>query len=635
MINEKAIPEELKLKTAWVLWRYEKRNGKLTKPPYQPSGKPAESDNPATWSDYKTVLNTYRNGGGWDGIGYMLHDGLTGVDFDDCIDADGKVDPEIEEWIKLLDSYTEVSPSGKGFKTLLRGSLPAGGHHGKRIGVFAKKRYFCTTGRAISSTSPRIEPRQGELNEFVKHFWPGDFASKEREPTSASPPDMEKVKRAAAKDEKFSKLWAGDHSEYPSQSEADQALCCKLAYYFKCDFDTIDHLFRQSGLMRDKWAREDYRKRTIENAIELTEERIAIEQEGATGEDQAEEKPDSSQDCFLEKLTDADEDSAATYDWLIPQLVPKGEPMVIGGKGSTGKSTLALEFSARIMESDPEAGVVYICAEGTYRDTKIKARQMGLTRLDRFFFLKRKNGGTSFKLSAKEDLPLVTKTLEAAAAAGHKIVFVVIDSIRGMHRGSINDDAVGEVMQEINAEICGRLGITVCYIHHAKKNTQDGIAMDLFLGSVTVVNAIRYGLFMTKKTNRLREVEVAKSNLGHDDIFWNAEMTPDHRIQLTYAGVRGDDADQGDLNQVDKAEEIILSMLHGGEPVPAYLIYSAGEREGICDKTMKRAKRLRGVDSFQQGKRWFWRLPASELEKIQVGSCGPSGPPGALDAENI
>jgi hypothetical protein len=332
-------------------------------------------------------------------------------------------------------------------------------------------------------------------------------------------------------------------------------------------------------------------------------------------------------ECYLEVLTDADDDSTGTYEWLVDRLVPKGEPMIIGGKGSSGKSTMALEFAARIMESGPEAGVVYICAEGTYRDTKVKARQMGLTNFNRFFFLKRKNGGTSFKLSEKEDLPLVTKTLEAAQAAGHKIVFVVIDSIRGMHRGNMNEDAVGEVMQAINAEICGRLGITVCYIHHAKKNTKDMVAMDAFLGSVSIVNAIRYGLFMVKKTNRLREVEVAKSNLGHDDIYFNAEMTQDHRVALTYAGVRHAEADQDDLSQLDKADEIILTMLRSGEAVPANLILESGKQQGISDRTMKTAKKLRNVESFQVGKRWLWRLPASELEKDKTGVGGTPVPP--------
>jgi hypothetical protein len=324
--------------------------------------------------------------------------------------------------------------------------------------------------------------------------------------------------------------------------------------------------------------------------------------------------PAAAEECYLEQLTEADEDSDEDYEWLIDKLVPKGEPMIIGGKGSSGKSTLALEFAARIMEEDPAAGVVYICAEGTYRDTKIKARKMGITTLGRFFFLKRKNGGTAFKLSEQEDLPLVTKALESAQAAGHKIVFVVIDSIRGMHRGNMNEDSVGEVMQTVNGEICGRLGITVCYIHHARKNTKDMLAMDLFLGSVSIVNAIRYGLFMVKKTNQLREVEVAKSNLGNDDIYFRADMGENHRVQLNYAGTRGDE-DGADLTRVDRAEELMLAMIGRGEEVMAVDIYKRGEAEGITSKTMREAKRLRGVDAFQRNHKWYWRLPREALKR--------------------
>jgi hypothetical protein len=130
-------------------------------------------------------------------------------------------------------------------------------------------------------------------------------------------------------------------------------------------------------------------------------------------------------------------------------------------------------------------------------------------------------------------------------------------------------------------------------------------------------------------------VEVAKSNLGHDDIFFNAELTPDHRVSITYAGVRGDEADQADLSQLDKAEEIILSMLLSGEAVPAYLIYGAGEQQGISDRTMKAAKKLRHVDCFQDGKRWMWRLPASELKKMDSGNGVPPVPPEPQQIELI
>jgi hypothetical protein len=342
---------------------------------------------------------------------------------------------------------------------------------------------------------------------------------------------------------------------------------------------------------------------------------------GETIDDKLKSVCDSTEDgCFLEKLTDSDPDSEQ-YEWLIERLVPKGEPMIIAGKGASGKSSLALEFSAQIMEKDPDVGVVYICAEGTYRDTKVKARKMGLTKSN-FYFLKRTGGGTSFKLSEKKDLNLVTSALTKAHNAGDKIVFVVIDSIRGMAKGSLNDDAIGEVMHSVNAELSGRLGITVCYIHHGKKNDKDMASMDAFLGSVTIVNAIRYGLFVRKKTSGLRTVEVAKSNLGNDDIFFKSEMDAIGRIQLTYEGVVGAES-EANPTQLDKAEEIILSYLGQGEDERAYIIYKRGEAQGISDRTMKTAKKALGVESYQKKKTWYWRMPSHILKKHEVAQSAP------------
>ncbi len=41
--------KELKTQRRWVLWRLETVNKKLTKVPYQPNGRKAMANNPATW----------------------------------------------------------------------------------------------------------------------------------------------------------------------------------------------------------------------------------------------------------------------------------------------------------------------------------------------------------------------------------------------------------------------------------------------------------------------------------------------------------------------------------------------------------------------------------------------------------
>src|SRR5574344_2151890 len=72
--------------------------------------------------------------------------------------------------------------------------------------------------------------------------------------------------------EKFKALWSGDIPDDKSHSEADQALCTMLAFWCGGDTAQMDRLFRQSGLMREKWEREDYSSMTLENAAALTTE---------------------------------------------------------------------------------------------------------------------------------------------------------------------------------------------------------------------------------------------------------------------------------------------------------------------------------------------------------------------------
>src|SRR5215469_8559654 len=78
--------------------------------------------------------------------------------------------------------------------------------------------------------------------------------------------------RHASNGPTFTHVWEGDwEGKYPSQSEADLALCCHLAFWTRLDPSRIDVLFRQPGLYRkEKWERTDYRDRTIAAALERT-----------------------------------------------------------------------------------------------------------------------------------------------------------------------------------------------------------------------------------------------------------------------------------------------------------------------------------------------------------------------------
>ncbi|MBN1223838.1 MAG: hypothetical protein JXB23_11370, partial [Candidatus Aminicenantes bacterium] len=291
-VNAEAIPQEIKALPQWCLWRWERRNGKLTKPPYQIDETPAKSNNPKTWAKFDSVLDAYRKGQG-DGIGFMLTPPYCGLDLDDCRGADGKFEDWAASILDSFHSYSEVSPSGKGAKILLKGALPKGGHHNEKIGVFQNNRYFCITGNAVNGNAV-IRECQTELDNLIRREWPEDFGKRKPRAPGNTHPGLNKSDlkiyekaRKARNGSKFIRLWKGDWSEeYPSQSEADAALCSMLAFWTQ-DVDQIDRLFRSSRLYRDKWERQDYRARTLSIALgdhRQTTPRLSLDVEISTNE---------------------------------------------------------------------------------------------------------------------------------------------------------------------------------------------------------------------------------------------------------------------------------------------------------------------------------------------------------------
>ncbi|WP_029540440.1 hypothetical protein [Selenomonas sp. AB3002] len=114
------IPEELKKLKNFVVWRYEERNGKRTKVPYNAVTKGrAKSNVPATWNTWQEVENCPQ---GYDGIGFMFgHSPYVGVDIDHCLDGGQKEETALAI-AKEMGTYCEVSPSGEGLHMI--GGLP-------------------------------------------------------------------------------------------------------------------------------------------------------------------------------------------------------------------------------------------------------------------------------------------------------------------------------------------------------------------------------------------------------------------------------------------------------------------------------------------------------------------------------
>lgn len=261
------VPKELQLQNVWCLWRLEEKHGRQTKVPYEPAGAHASSTNPDTWNSLQTCYQTLRSGS-YNGIGLILSPAvnLTFIDLDHCLTG-GQPNEFARSVLQLFpDTYTEISQSGAGLHILVRGAIP---HAVKRdeIEMYHTARYCACTLRSYNG-SQDIQNGGQALQDLYQRYAP-KTKTKRRAPAPVVLQDDETVlKRACRADSKFADLYAGNWTPYyHSHSEADCALCCKLAFWTDRNEEQINRLFCSSGLYRSKWEREDYRRRTIEFAV--------------------------------------------------------------------------------------------------------------------------------------------------------------------------------------------------------------------------------------------------------------------------------------------------------------------------------------------------------------------------------
>ena len=115
-MNYTNIPEELRSLPQWVVHK--------GKRPYNPiTGYSAKAGVPETWVAFQQAATAT----GYDGIGFefLASNKLVGIDLDTVRNpVTGWVDPVAVEIIELLNSYTEISPSGYGFHIIVQGAPP-------------------------------------------------------------------------------------------------------------------------------------------------------------------------------------------------------------------------------------------------------------------------------------------------------------------------------------------------------------------------------------------------------------------------------------------------------------------------------------------------------------------------------
>src|SRR5439155_14668907 len=175
--------------------------------------------------------------------------------------------------------------------------------------------------------------------------------------------------RALGADEKLRRLFLGvgvpEH-----HSEADMALCVKLASWTQKNPHQIDRLFRQSKLMRPKWddrrGDQTYGQITIEKAIAACTQVYALEEEPHLAP-------------IAELLNQPDEE----HRWVVHDRMPTGGLVLVVAKPKVGKSVLVRALVAAVAQGKPWLGfdtlqgsVAYIDFDGKPGEVKAHFKKL-------------------------------------------------------------------------------------------------------------------------------------------------------------------------------------------------------------------------------------------------------------------
>lgn len=255
-----------------------------------PLAKPNDKN---TFTTYYNVIKSLKQN---EGLGIGIFDKLCGVDIDHCIN-DNVINDVAKDIINTLQSYTEQSYSGTGVHVLFYVDIEEQQRDKEKYYIKNDKldiefyfgnldnRYLTITGNRINDYDIKTIPFSiivELLNKYMKRPQQNSESKADAQPhidivVNDKMNDKEFLQIGLSKDIELKKLCndvAHTYNDNESESSQDIKLFNKLAYWCNCNRDLMIQAFEGTPYFKtkdkkhlDKWARADYQKMTIDNAI--------------------------------------------------------------------------------------------------------------------------------------------------------------------------------------------------------------------------------------------------------------------------------------------------------------------------------------------------------------------------------
>jgi hypothetical protein len=595
-------------KARWVLWRLEDGGKKI---PYTKYNRYADTTDPNDWITYDEAQAGLSSDGEYSGVGIIFDGTILGVDLDKCLNEAGRlIDPLLEAFVVVSDTYTEVSPSGTGLHLFFKLTAPLelirNRHEGRE--AYTQNRYFTFTGNLYEQNTVRtITPDDAvQLLSIIGYPW--QPAESPIAITSTSDSSQASMKHDAVKQKMFASkrgaeiesLYNGDTSRYGDDtSKADAALVKHLAYWTNNNRELMKGLWLSSPLgQRDKTRlREDYVERTLNLPLSNTTSGSEVSND-TTAVSPTKRGIATPADIFVEEELDLEDllKLNVKVEWDVEQLITKGSLNMLASAPHQGKTFMALHIAVCVANGLPVFGrykvteaknVLIVNEEDILADIKNRLESM----------VPDQRANKRIKLYCSTGLKISPEWVDGllARAQQHNAGLIILDSLSALSLANENEaQAMQQVMDQLRRII--NAGITVIFIHHNRKG-QNGEAssttsMEMARGSTAITAAVHGYLSIQALSNEQFKVSQLKlkANVAKAKPFivqMHTELTPQatFRYQFEYLGEHN-----SNLTAVDNVQDKVMHYCRskGALPFTRKTLVDARIANSTEDQTLRK-----------------------------------------------
>lgn len=569
-------PAELRALPGWLMWRLETLPGedKARKIPYYVDGGKRHGQQGGAEDRAKlTTFAAARDAAarkGMSGVGLaMLPDwGVTALDFDHCVDANGAIPSDVSDIV--CATYAEYSPSGTGIRAFVRGALgnrksPAKGNpYG--FETFSSSGFVTFTGNILPAVEvmgyeDRIAPAGPSVialcdRRFGAHTAQDDPTDRDfmagHEPRlGLSPERMEELLGAIDPDmgrEDWVRVGMALHHE----TEGDDT-----GFALWDDWSSLSGKYPGQEALQQQWdsftRREGSGRRqtTMASVIKMAREAASGRSGGAASVDELRaiaqaQAPSGTSSGGVQTppdftgkypvLSASALSARPPAPWLIKGVLPSSPLVVLFGPSGSGKTFVAIDICAAVARGVPwreqrvvKGRVVLIAAEGGGGVGKRLAAYCQQANI----------------LTSELDIGVITAApnflekdeigeVVAAVASASDISLIVVDTFAQVTPGANENGAedMGRALAHARA-LHEATGATVLLVHHAGKDAARGARgwSGIKAAADAEIEVIRH------EDGLGREIRISKMKDGDDGLRWG------FKLDTLVVGVDGDGDD--------------------------------------------------------------------------------------------